>query len=139
MTQRSNEELVTEINACRVVLREWTDAVQRMEAELIHRLEADHARAVDHPFFRCVLEYPTPKYDHEKLRVALGELVSPGALAGAWLPEEVVTTIVPGHFHGARLNALAQSYGDRVRDALLAARLPSAPPRIKITPREATE
>lgn len=139
MTPKTNEELVTGIQACRVVLQKTTDAMQRLESELIQRLEADHARAVDHPSLKCVLDYPSPKYDQDKLRATLGELVSPDALSRAWLPELVETVITPGHFHGARLNALAQSYGDPVRDALLAARLPSAPPRIKITPREATE
>jgi len=119
-------------------LTEIQNAKGRMEQELTRRLQDRGARELAHATLIVKLAYPSPEYNTPKLRLLLGEVVSPEECAKAYKAEHTKQVSVAAKFDGQQLNVLARKYGQPVQEVLDQARLPAAP-RLVVKAKETKE
>lgn len=129
-------QLVVKLGDAREDLAMLSDVVGRLEQEAIKRIVANEGRELYHPKWECKLTPPTPTYNMPKLYAALGENVDPDIWKDAWVKEKPKVGIELAHFNLVKLNPIARAHGKKITDPMDAARLPSAPGKLKVTRRE---
>lgn len=100
------------------------DQHQRMEYEIIKRMEAEGATALTHPGYDVELK-SKPEYDRTKL-AGLREIVPPDELPKGFTPEHSETVQVPEKWDLRRVLTW-KKYGRDAQAILEAATLPGAP------------
>ena len=98
--------------------------VDRIERELILRMEAEGATEIPHPDFEVKLKRSS-SWDYSRL-ATLGELVPEAELAKAHTPEHEETVVVPDKWD-MRKALTFKKFGREVEAVLEAARLLGAP------------
>ena len=111
----------------------FRDQRQRLEYEILKRLEARQATEMTSPLWTAKLVKPSPQYDMGKL-LALKEEVSPDEWAKAFTPEHM--EMVPAKLDMRVAGGWGKRFGSTVAQALDRARLPSGPGTLKITRKE---
>jgi len=131
-----DEELVRCLGLAHDHMAQVKERIERMEYEVIKRLVQREARELYHSEWECKLTPPSATYDTNRLYAELGEKVNPELWRHTYTEERPKTGFEPAKFNMTLLNAVARAHGKPVADALDAARLPSAPGQLKVTPRE---
>ena len=118
-----------ELLASYVVLESGiTDLVgrrDRIQQELERRMTERGATELPHPTIECVLKYPTPTVDTNKL-MALNELLAPMTIEEGFTPEHTEARLVPAKFDMTVVNTW-KKYGKEVADIIEGAKLPTRP------------
>lgn len=130
-------ELVWQLGIAQESMAQLRKRIQRLEHEVMMRLEKYQALELFHPEWECTLKKPSPTYDVPKLRAILGETVDPGIWKSAYIDEHPEVTIIPAKFNGTQMNSLARKHGKPITDAMAEALLPSAPGKLKVSRKEA--
>ena len=127
-------ELASSIYCDREQAKRLLEQADRASLVLLRRMEANNQRELEHPGLTVRLEIPSPKYDYGVLNT-LAELLEPETIATARTPAHEVTTTVAESWDGRVLQHWPKRHGTKVAEVLERAKLPSDPPRLKITPK----
>ena len=111
----------------------FRDQRQRIEYEVLNRLQARGATEMATAHWVAKLTKPTPQYDMGKL-MALKEEVSPTEWDKAFTPEHMEP--VPAKLDMRVAGAWGKRFGTAVAQALERAKLPSGPGTLKLTRKE---
>ena len=122
----TDEEVADYIHRFRQQMTELREYSDRLELELIQRLEQRKARELQHPSLQVYLDYRTAQYDVGKL-MRLAELVPPEDWAKAWHPETTKEAPVPAGLDMRVAGAWRKRFGIDVGAVLDEAQLPSTP------------
>lgn len=106
---------------------------QRIEFELVQRMQADGATAIPHDSLVCELKAPSPSYDLGKLN-GLRELLPDNVILTALTPAHTEIVQVPDRWD-ARVFKGWGKYGEAVAQVIKAALIPG-PPRLQISRKE---
>ena len=138
MTALTDEQLADGILGILKTEAKARDLRQRMEQELIRRMEERRATELPHPYMEVKLWYPSPTYDPQKMH-ALMELVEPSTIAEAFTPQHEQTVIVAESWDMRKVRGWPKRFGDGVAAALERAKLPGGPPKLRIKERKAPD
>lgn len=108
---------------------------QRIEHELMRRMEDRGAKEIYHPEWTCKLQIPSPAYDTAKLRSRLGEIIPPEVWDKGYTDAFDKTVYVEASFDMRVVKGWASAYGDVVQEIVEAAMLPK-PAKIKVERRK---
>jgi hypothetical protein len=111
---------------------EAREEADRASQVLLRRMEALGSRAVDHPGLTVVLEPQSPDYDQGRLQALYELAIPPAEVSAAYVAEDY--KVIPAHWNGTKLRALATKWGGGVAALIEASKIPK-PPRLKIVPK----
>ena len=124
--RNTDEEVADHIHRLRQQAADLQVYLDRLELELIQRLEERKARELQHPSLQVYLDYRTPQYDVGKL-MRLAELLPPEDWAKAWHPETTKEVPVPAGLDMRVAGGWGRRFGVDVAAILAEAKLPSTP------------
>ncbi len=122
-----NESLITLLDIFDIYL----NRIEAVTGKIMHtiqvRMEADRAKAIDHPDFTVELKPSSVSYDISKLMGIL-ELIDPklAESSGAYTPEHEKTTTVPATWNMTKAKPLAKFNGE-IGDLINQARIEGRP------------
>ena len=133
LTQMDDERVLQLLGDCKEQEKGFRDLRQRIEYEVLTRLESRGATEMASAHWVAKLIKPTPQYDQGKL-MALKEEVSPTEWDKAFTPEHM--ELVPAKLDMRVAGGWGKRFGTEVAQALDRARLPSGPGTLKIIENE---
>ena len=107
------------------------DYRQRIEYELLKRLEARDAAEIFHPMIECKINVPSPSYDNGKLR-SLCEMLDPEVIETAYTPQHEEKIVVEDKWDARIFKGWGRKYGADVGEVIQNATLSGGPNKVKL-------